>query len=429
MQRLLLEELVKWKNSKGRKPLVIKGARQSGKTWLMKEFGKVEFNDTAYISFFNNSRMKRLFSSDYDTKRLLLGLGAESGVKITAGSTLIILDEIQECPKALESLKYFYENASEYHIVAAGSLLGVAIHKDVSFPVGKVQTLNLYPLNYREYLLAQGEEELLKILDARDYTLINSFHDKFMFHLKNYIYTGGMPEAVSYFSEYHDFAGTRKIQREILEQYKADFGKHIEASELERINMVWESIPVQLAKENKKFFFGHIKKGSRASDFEKAIQWLLDCGLVYKVNKVSAPNLPLSFYKDLSSFKLFLVDTGLLCAMSDLDARVLLEESDLFVEFKGALEEQYVLQEFVSDTDYHPYYYGTQSATFEQDFLIQKGNGIIPIEVKSGKNVRSQSLRAFCSKFTPSLAYRFSELPYINQGWMQNFPLYCVCEI
>ena len=281
MERFAIEKLKKWKLSKRRKPLIIMGARQVGKTWLMKEFARKYYEKVAYVSFYNNERMKAAFETDFDIKRIIMNLNIETGVTITPENTLIILDEIQEAPKVLESLKYFCEDASEYHVVAAGSLLGVAIHQGVSYPVGKVDLLDLYPLNFREFLCAMGEEALEEALSSRDYGIIDNFSDKYLFWLKNYYYIGGMPAVVDYFREEKDYIGTREIQRDIVRQYKGDFGKHVERRELPRINMIWESIPMQLAKENKKFFFGQIKKGARSSEFEVAIQWLLDCGLIY----------------------------------------------------------------------------------------------------------------------------------------------------
>ena len=396
MERFAIEKLKKWKLSKRRKPLIIMGARQVGKTWLMKEFGRKYYEKVAYVSFYNNERMKAAFETDFDIKRIIMNLNIETGVTITPENTLIILDEIQEAPKVLESLKYFCEDASEYHVVAAGSLLGVAIHQGVSYPVGKVDLLDLYPLNFREFLCAMGEEALEEALSSRDYGIIDNFSDKYLFWLKNYYYIGGMPAVVDYFREEKDYIGTREIQRDIVRQYKGDFGKHVERRELPRINMIWESIPMQLAKENKKFFFGQIKKGARSSEFEVAIQWLLDCGLIYKVYRVNEPKVPLASYKSFNAYKLFVLDVGLLGALSDLDAQSILEGNDIFVEFKGALTEQYVLQQIVSDTPYTPYYFGTDKATYEQDFLIQKGKSIVPIEVKAETNIKSKSLKAFC---------------------------------
>ena len=429
MQRFAMDDLLKWKEKASRKPLVIMGARQVGKTWLMKEFGKKYYEKTAYISFYNNRRMKDVFDVDFDIERIIMNLNIESGVTITPGNTLIILDEIQNVPKVLESLKYFCEEAPEYHVVAAGSLLGVAIHEGISYPVGKVDMLDLYPLNFREFLCAMGEEALSDALNTKDYPLIDIFSEKYLFWLKNYYYTGGMPAVVEAFRVEKDYAEVRRIQSEIVRQYEGDFGKHIDTKTLPRIRMVWDSIPMQLAKENKKFFFGQIKKGARSTDFEIAIQWLLDCGLVYKVNRVNEPHMPLKAYMNMSAYKLFMLDVGLLGALSELPAETILEGNDIFIGFKGALTEQYVLQQLISDTDYTPYYYGTDKATFEQDFLIQKERNIVPIEVKAETNIHSQSLKAYCDKFHPEEAVRFSTLKYKKQEWMVNIPLYAVCNL
>ncbi len=429
MERFLISELEKWKHKKNRKPMVLMGARQVGKTWLMKTFGERNYKKVAYISFYNNQAMKNIFESDYDIKRIFPYLNIEVGFSITPEDTLIIFDEIQNAPKAFESLKYFYEEAPEYHIIVAGSLLGVALHQGVSYPVGKVDLLNLYPLSFREFLYAMDEKSLADALITKDYNLINNFSEKYIYHLKNYYFVGGMPEVVDSFRQNHDYNEVRNIQKNILSQYKGDFGKHASANEITKINMVWDSIPMQLAKENKKFFFGKIKEGARSSEFEIAIQWLTDSGLVHKVNRVTEPKLPLSAYKNFSIYKLFILDIGLLCAMSELDAKTILDENNLFVEFKGALTEQYVLQQLICDTNYTPYYFGTDKATFEQDFLIQKENEIIPIEVKASTNVRSQSLKTFSEKYKPNLSVRFSLLPYCDQTWMINIPLFAVCNL
>lgn len=429
MERFLISELEKWKHKKNRKPMVLMGARQVGKTWLMKTFGERNYKKVAYISFYNNQAMKNIFESDYDIKRIFPYLNIEVGFSITPEDTLIIFDEIQNAPKAFESLKYFYEEAPEYHIIVAGSLLGVALHQCVSYPVGKVDLLNLYPLSFREFLYAMDEKSLADALITKDYNLINNFSEKYIYHLKNYYFVGGMPEVVDSFRQNHDYNEVRNIQKNILSQYKGDFGKHASANEITKINMVWDSIPMQLAKENKKFFFGKIKEGARSSEFEIAIQWLTDSGLVHKVNRVTEPKLPLSAYKNFSIYKLFILDIGLLCAMSELDAKTILDENNLFVEFKGALTEQYVLQQLICDTNYTPYYFGTDKATFEQDFLIQKENEIIPIEVKASTNVRSQSLKTFSEKYKPKLSVRFSLLPYCDQTWMINIPLFAVCNL
>ncbi|MCQ2508165.1 MAG: ATP-binding protein [Dorea sp.] len=429
MKRYAMEKLVKWKEKTNRKPLIIMGARQVGKTWLMKEFGNLYYEKTAYISFYNNRRMSDVFNMDYDTQRIIMSLSIESGVSITPENTLIILDEIQEAPKTLESLKYFCEEASEYHVVTAGSLLGVALHEGISYPVGKVDLLDLYPLNFKEFLCAMEQEPLVAAIETRDYSLIDTFSDKYIFWLKHYYYIGGMPAVVEDFRKNKDYIAVRDLQNDIVRQYRGDFGKHVKNKELPRINMVWESIPIQLAKENKKFFFGQIKKGARSSEFEIAIQWLLDCGLIYKVNRVNEPHVPLAAYKDIGAYKLFLVDIGLLGALSELDAESIIDGNEIFIEFKGALTEQYVCQELITDTAYKPYYYGTDKARYEQDFMIQKGKTIIPIEVKAEGNVHSQSLKAFCDKYHPDIAVRFSTMKYREQEWMVNIPLYAVCNL
>lgn len=429
MLRFAMEKLCAWKEKIDRKPLIIMGARQVGKTWLMKEFGRKYYKKTAYISFYNNKRMADVFQMDFDVQRIIMSLSIESGVAITADDTLIILDEIQDTPRVLESLKYFCEEAPEYHVVAAGSLLGVAIHEGVSYPVGKVDILDLYPLNFREFLYAMDEKPLADALSTKDYSLIDSFADKYLFWLKNYYYTGGMPAVVNAFSINKDYKEARQLQSDIVRQYEGDFGKHINAGTLPRIRMVWDSIPMQLAKENKKFFFGQIKKGARSSEYELAIQWLLDCGLIYKVSRVNEPHMPLKAYKSINAYKIFMLDVGLLGALSELPAESIIEGNEIFVEFKGALTEQYVLQQIISDTEYIPYYYGTEKANFEQDFLIQKEKSIVPIEVKAEVNVHSQSLRAYCNKFKPTEAVRFSTRKYEEQEWMKNIPLYAVCNL
>lgn len=429
MYRSAIKKLKEWKNKEDRKPMILMGARQVGKTWIMKEFGKNEYAKVAYISFYNNERMNDVFDMDFDIDRIIMNLNIESGVSITPNDTLIILDEIQNAPKALESLKYFCEDAKEYHVIAAGSLLGVAVHENVSFPVGKVDMLDLYPFSFREFLLAMDEKSLVMALDSKDFSIIDNFSDKFLFWLKNYYYIGGMPAVVDSFRRNKDYVKTRQIQKDILRQYEQDFGKHVDAKNLPRIRMVWQSIPIQLAKENKKFFFRQIKKGARSSDFEIAIQWLMDSGLIYKVNRVNEPHMPLKAYINMSAYKLFILDIGLLGALSDLPAKTILEKDEIFVEFKGAFTEQYVLQQLICDTQYTPYYYGTDKSTFEQDFMIQMEDRIVPIEVKAEGNVYSQSLKAYCEKYHPKKAVRFSTLKYVDQGWMVNIPLYAISTL
>lgn len=429
MIRYAMEQLLEWKNRPNRKPLILKGARQVGKTWLMKEFGRLHFKKVAYVTFYNNRRMKKVFDDDYDIQRILMNINIEAQTEIMPDDTLIIFDEIQDAPRALESLKYFCENAPEYAVIAAGSLLGVAIHEGVSFPVGKVDMLELHPMNYLEFLEAMGEKQLAELLKVKEYGVIKNFSSKYIFWLKNYYYVGGMPEVVNYFAEHKDYQEVRRLQNQILDQYEDDFGKHAGNAELARIRLVWNSIPMQLAKENKKFFFGQIKKGARMKDFEVAIEWLLDCGLIKKVYKVNKPAIPLKAYMDFSAFKLFLLDVGLLGALSELDAQSILEGNEIFVEFKGALTEQYVLQELVSATDYTPYYFGTDSQNFEMDFMIQKGKDAVPIEVKAETNTQAKSMKAYYRKYVPKHAVRISMLDYVEQDYLTNIPLYAVCNI
>lgn len=404
--------------------MILKGARQVGKTWLMKEFGRRYFKYTAYINFDNNKHMKDVFENDYDIERILMAVNIASGTKIIPGETLIIFDEIQENSKAIASLKYFYENAPEYAVIAAGSLLGVAIHNGVSFPVGKVDTLELNPLSFKEFLSAVGEEGLLKLLDADDKELLKVYREKYIDWLKKYYYIGGMPEVVAAFAENKDFQEARYLQKKIIEMYEDDFSKHTAENELPRIRMVWNSIPMQLAKENKKFFFGKIRKGARAKDFEIAIEWLQDCGLIKKVYNISKPAVPLKAYVEFSAFKLYLLDVGLLGALSELDAMSILEGNAVFVEFKGALTEQFVHQQLVADTEYTPYYYSETKSEGEIDFVIQKGRHIIPIEVKAEENLRAKSLRVYCDKYKPEIAVRTSMSDYREQEWLVNVPLY-----
>ncbi len=428
MERYAMEQLVQWKNKRNRKPLILKGARQVGKTWLMREFGKRYFQSVAYVNFDNNKNMKDVFNMDYDIERILMSINIETGVKVQPEKTLIIFDEIQENPKAIAALKYFYENAPEYAIVAAGSLLGVAIHKGVSFPVGKVDTLDLYPLSFREFLLAVGEEGLENLIANMNEPLLEAYREKYIDWLKKYYFIGGMPEVVATFVDNKDFTEVRELQNNIIEMYEKDFSKHTTEYELPRIRMVWNSIPMQLAKENKKFFFGKIKEGARAKDFEIAIEWLQDCGLIHKVYKVSKPAIPLKAYVDFSAFKLFLLDVGLLGALSELDARTILEGSKVFVEFKGALTEQYVLQQLVSDTSYTPYYYSETKSEGEIDFMIQKDNNIVPIEVKAEENLKAKSLRVYCDKHKPELAIRTSMSNYRKEDWLVNMPLWTISK-
>lgn len=426
MERALMKKLVEWKDSPVRKPLILKGARQVGKTWLMQEFGKKYFKKTAYVNFDHNPVMQHIFDQDFDIQRILMAINIETGVVVTPRDTLIIFDEVQEAPAAISALKYFCENGTEYPVIAAGSMLGVALHEGISYPVGKVNTLSLYPLSFYEFLMAQGEEGLAHLLDDRDMEMMNAFHDKYVTALKNYYYTGGMPEIVRFFSENKDYAAVRKMQEELLEMYEADFSKHMDPRELPRVRMVWHAIPAQLAKENKKFFFGQVKKGARAKDFEMAVEWLMDCGLITRVNRVTKPAVPLKAYAEENAYKLYFLDTGLLGALSGLDAKSILEGNRIFIEFKGALTEQYVCQQMIADLDLSLFYMLSENGRYEIDFLVQHEGNVVPIEVKAGQTVHAKRLRAYCEKYAPSLAVRLSMNPCEKQDHLLNMPLYGV---
>ena len=427
MERLLMDDLVIWKNKKRRKPLIIHGARQVGKTWIMKEFGSRYFEQTIYISFDNNERMKNVFDMDYDIGRIISAIKIEAGETFTAKNTLLIFDEIQEVPRALTSLKYFYENAPEYCIIAAGSLLGMALHEGTSFPVGKVDFLNLHPMNFREFLMAGGENQLADLLVRQDYGLINSFSARFADLLRKYYYVGGMPEAVKCYFEEDDVFAVREIQKELLRYYENDFSKHAPKEQIPRIRMVWNSIPAQLAKENRKFIYGIVREGARAKDFELAIQWLSDYGMIMKSYRITKPGMPLIAYMEQNVFKMFMLDVGLLAAKANLSAKILLEGNQIFEEFKGALTEQFVAQQLHSQ-NMELYYYSTENSTGEIDFVIQKEQYCIPIEVKAEENLRARSLRAYCAKYRPEIAIRSSMSNYREQDWMVNVPLYALPE-
>ena len=429
MDRFALEKLKQWKEKKNRKPLIIRGARQVGKTWLMKEFGRTCFKKMAYVNFDSNTRMRQVFEGDINIERLILAISAETGVSIDSRDTLLIFDEVQEVPKALTALKYFCEEASEYAIVAAGSLLGVAMHKGTSFPVGKVDFMDLYPLSFREFLCALGEMRFAEILDSSDTDMVTMFKSKYIDRLREYYFVGGMPEVVQSYLDSKDFNQVREIQKNLLNDYQQDFSKHAEAALVSRLNLVWNSIPMQLAKENKKYIYGQVREGARAKDFELAIQWLMDCGLIHKVQRIKKPGLPLKAYLDLDAFKIYLLDIGLLMAMVDLDARVIIDGNRIFTEFKGALTEQYVLQQLIADLGIEAYYYSTEKSSGEIDFLLQGKSSILPLEVKAEENLRAKSLKAFCEKYHPACAVRTSMSDYREQEWMTNIPLYNICRI
>lgn len=429
MYRYAIEELYKWKEKKNRKPLIIEGARQVGKTWLMKEFGEKAYSHTVYINFDSNSTMAELFSTDLNIERIITGLELYSSQKIYADKTLIIFDEVQEIPRALSSLKYFYENAPQYQIICAGSLLGIALHQGTSFPVGKVDFLKLYPLSFKEFMMATGNERYVEVLEKQDYQTVTTFKNVFINSLKQYYYIGGMPEVVLHFSEYKDFNEVRAIQQRILNAYEQDFSKHAPNEIVPRIRMLWNSIPAQLTKENKKFIYGLVREGARAKEFETALLWLSDCGLIHKVHRINAPGLPLKAYEDLKAFKLFILDVGLLSCMTGLRQKILLEGNQLFKEFRGALTEQYVLQQLAAIPSISTYYYTNERNSSEIDFVIDNGEEIIPIEVKAEVNLMAKSLKVYRDKFSPDHCIRTSMSDYKQEDWLLNLPLYAISEI
>jgi len=429
MQRIEIQQLKKWKQSNDRKPMIIRGARQVGKTWLMKEFGRLEYKDVVYVNCEADPAVRNMFTGDFDTTRIIRGLQIIAGKPIEPNHTLIIIDEIQEAPGALTSLKYFHENAPEYQIIAAGSLLGITLNRSGSFPVGKVEFLDLFPLSFVEFLDAIHETQLADLLRNPDWLLVASFNIKFTDRLRQYYYTGGMPEVVIQYSVSGDMNQVREIQKRILVSYEQDFSKHAPAEIVPRIRMIWSGVPAQLAKENRKFIYGQIKAGARAKDFELALSWLIDCGLLYKVHNVSKPALPLKAYEELNTFKLFMLDIGLLGALTELDARTLLEGNTVFTEFKGALTEQYVYQQLRTMSDLPVYYWSAGNARSEVDFLLQHNGQIIPLEVKAEENLHAKSLRVFCEKYKPTLAVRSSMSGYRKEDWMTNLPLYAVSTI
>lgn len=425
MERLALKKLITWKNKKNRKPLILNGARQVGKTWLLKEFGFREYENIAYINCDENQAIKEAFY-DFDTERLIRVFSAISGESIKPVRTLIILDEIQEVPIALTSLKYFYENMPEYHIAVAGSLLGIGLHQGSGFPVGKVEEINLYPLSFKEFLIALNKDKLVQNIEAHRWKETSALSSVYIELLRQYYYVGGMPEVVKTYVNNQDIHEVRTIQKQILADYRRDFSKHVPADILPKLNMVWDSIPSQLAKENKKFIYSSVKNGGRAKEFENAIQWLVDAGLVYKVLRVKKVEKPLKFYEDFSAFKLFIVDLGLLGALSDVDAKDVLINNYAFTEYKGAFTEQYILQE-LETLDETVYYYSREKSVLELDFVVQKHN-VYPIEVKAEENLKSKSLKSIYESNNTLKPVRFSMSNYRVQEWMVNVPLYMACE-
>lgn len=415
MERTLTSELKKWKDSARRKPLLLLGARQVGKTWLMKDFAATHYKNTVYIRFDRNIRMREIFeNSNYEMDSLLIQMQMLSGAKVEPKNTLIILDEIQECPAALTSLKYFCEDLPEYHVMAAGSLLGVYDHYGTGFPVGKVNTMTLYPMSYREFLMAMGYKMDVEMLENQRWDIIKNFSDRYTQLLKLYYYIGGMPEAVNTYIQTKDFNAVRKVQKSILSDYEKDFSKHVPKGLAAKLFMIWESVPEQLAKENKRFVYGDVKKGLRSRDLEDALDWLRRAGLVERVNRINSPSLPIAAYKD-GAFKLYFVDVGLLAAKVDLSVQVLLEKTAVFHEFKGALTEQYVQQQLRAECGIEPLYWRSDSYQAEVDFVFQQELAVVPIEVKAETNTKAKSLLSYCKKYMPKLAFRCSMNDYSRQ--------------
>lgn len=426
MERFLIEELRKWKNSSSRKPLILEGARQVGKTWLLRHLGKSDFKNTAYINCDNNPQMQSLFT-DFNVQRLLRGFSAISEQKITAGETLIVLDEIQEIPLALTSLKYFCEEAPQYHIAVAGSLLGLAIHSGTGFPVGKVDRLSLYPLSFNEFLKAMKKDILLEMIRSKNWEETNPLSNQLIELLRQYYFTGGFPSAVQEYIETQDIKAVRAIQKTIIKDYQNDISKHAPEREIPKISLVWSSIPSQLAKENKKFIYGAIKTGGRAKEFENAIQWLVNAGIVHKITRINKFEMPLKYYEDFESFKLFVNDLGLLGAMTDAPPSEILVGNNIFTNYKGSFTEQFVAQEYFTARQNQLFYYTNENSTNEIDFVTQSDK-IYPIEVKAEVNLKSKSLSTVLKNNTSTYGLRFSMSPYKEQERMTNVPLYLAGE-
>ena len=423
MEREIYKKLIEWKNKQGRKPLILNGARQVGKTYILQQFGQNEYKKCAFFSLDRSPKVAEVFEKGGSTADMLMALSAISQIDITPNDTLVVLDEIQDCPKALEALKFFCEDAPHVHIIVAGSVLGLSLHGGVSYPVGKVEELRLYPMNFIEFLDAMDKKQLVSILESGNWNVINMLESELTSLLRQYYYVGGMPAAVLAFVQQKGVNEVRSIQQQIVQDYRRDFSKHAPEREVPRINMVWDSIPAQLAKENKKFVYGAVKKSARAADFELAIQWLIDAGLAYKVQRVNAPRLPFKFYEDLNAFKLFMLDVGLMGAMAETSAESMLVGDNVFSEYKGAFTELFVFTQLKS-RHFPLYYHAVESSTIEIDFLTQWHDRVIPIEVKAEVNVKAKSLHTFINNNPELQGLRFSMLPYKKQDWVINVPLY-----
>ncbi|MBR2144833.1 MAG: ATP-binding protein, partial [Akkermansia sp.] len=426
-ERNVLDVLKHWKQSEWRKPLVIQGARQVGKTWIMREFGRREYQHTAYLSFVDTPHAASIFEGGYDVEGVMQAISLMTGVPVEPGNTLVVLDEIQECERALNALKFLRENAPQYHIMAAGSLLGVAVRqRQMSFPVGQVDFLHLHPLNFREFLAALGEGNLVEILESANEKLLRVIHGKLVNRLKEYLYVGGMPEVVSIYARSRDFSEVRRVQLQIIQGYENDFSKYTAPRDVPRIHAVWNSVPIQLARENRKFVYKYLGEGARAREYEMAVEWLILCGLLHRVRRISKPGVPLAAYESPNAFKLYGIDCGLLGAMARLDSRSMVENNAIFEEFKGALTEQFVLQELLSSTDWKLAYWEPENGMAEVDFVAQAGNEVIPIEVKAGVNLRARSLASYRARYEPTVSLRSSLAPLEYNSGLWNIPLYLV---
>lgn len=424
-----MDRLVEWKGSERRKPLIVNGARQVGKTWILKEFGKLHFESVAYVSLDKDERARRFFEPDLDPRRIVSSLSLYLDMDIDPGRTLVVLDEIQSCPAAITSLKYFCEDAQEYHVAAAGSLLGISATHGTGFPVGKVNSVNLFPLSFTEFLGATGNGRYAELIEGVDHAMMDTFSDKLKELLRTYYIVGGMPEAVNAYIDTADVRDARRVQDQILADYMSDFAKHVPANLLARTMLAWDSVPKHLSKENKKFVFGQVRKGARAADFEESLRWLEQAGLIVKVPRVSKPGVPLKAYRDQNAFKVFMLDIGLLGAMSGLSPAAMVDGGNIFTEFKGALTEQYVCQQLVSDCGLVPFYWSAENSSGEIDFLVQAGSSVYPIEVKAEENLRAKSLRAFNERYEGMNPRRFSMSGFRDQGWMRNIPLYAIGNV
>lgn len=427
MIRLIQNELKEWKTSKNRKPLILQGARQVGKTWLMKEFGKTEFKNSIYLNFESSERIKNMFTADFDIQRIIKVIEIESGEKFNSNNTLLIFDEIQEAEKGLTALKYFYEEAPEIFVIAAGSLLGISMQKKNSFPVGKVDILKIHPLSFSEFLINTKNESLYEEIKNENWPIIISFHEKLISLLRTYYFIGGMPECVNEYIQTKSLENVRSIQNKILMGYENDFAKHAPGDIIPKIRLVWNAILTQLSKENRKFIYGQIKSGARAKDFENAINWLVDAGLILKINRIGSGKMPLKSQMEIDAFKLFLLDVGLLNAMADIDASIILEKNSILTEFKGATTEQFVCQELIQKHEL--FYWSIENSRAEIDFVIQRKKEIIPIEVKAEENLKAKSLKVFVDKYKIRNAIRTSMSPYRKEDWLQNIPLYGIEKI